>query len=244
MPLRSCSTAPGTNSVNTPVDSCNISPSESRRVSCELNPDDYFFEWSSEMSSFIRDDQHPILKKPWSKKLKLMKHSIFVQKLKASRAYLRSLFTKSGGGCSDEIIASGNNPKEAQNSQKEEDESYPKTSKKKPSYPTATISSILKNMDRNGGTVEDITHRRSFSGAIKRRPPAALCLSTSSSSSSSSSCSSSANASVGFQDAKQFFLRRSSSATEIENSIQAAIAHCKRSQQVLDSINKSEIITS
>ncbi|PIN00704.1 hypothetical protein CDL12_26792 [Handroanthus impetiginosus] len=58
-------------------------------LSCELTPDDFFFEWSTEISSYIKN--HPT-KKPWSYKLKLIKHS--VQKLKASRGYLKSLFSK------------------------------------------------------------------------------------------------------------------------------------------------------
>ncbi|MFS7966721.1 putative BKI1/putative membrane-associated kinase regulator/4 [Helianthus anomalus] len=51
------------------VQSCNISLTESCRVSTELTPDEYFFEWSTELPGFIGDH----LKKyygPWSKKLK------------------------------------------------------------------------------------------------------------------------------------------------------------------------------
>ncbi|KAL0344583.1 UNVERIFIED_CONTAM: putative membrane-associated kinase regulator 4 [Sesamum radiatum] len=77
---------------------CDVSPSESCRVSSELNPDDNFFEWSSELSSFIKS--YPT-NKSWSKKLKLIKHTILAQKLKASRAYLKSLFSKSV--CSNEL---------------------------------------------------------------------------------------------------------------------------------------------
>lgn len=63
--------------------------------------------------------------------------------------------------------------------------------------------------------------RRSFSGAMKRHYYP--------SSSSSSSASSSFNSS-GLNESE--FLRRSSSATEIEVSVDAAIAHCKNSQQI------------
>lgn len=93
---------PCTANNSTPLDqSCNISPSESCRISSELSPDEYFFEWSNELSGFINGD-HP--KKSWSKKkLKLIKKSSLGQKLKASRAYLKSLFSKSG--CSDESCA-------------------------------------------------------------------------------------------------------------------------------------------
>lgn len=88
------STTPSTNT-STPLDSCNISPSESCRVSCELNPDEYFFEWSTEISGFVYN--HP--KKSWSRRLMKIKQSLLGQKLKASRAYIKALFGKSN--CSD-----------------------------------------------------------------------------------------------------------------------------------------------
>ncbi|KAK4392206.1 putative membrane-associated kinase regulator 4 [Sesamum angolense] len=97
MPFVTFSTSPCTNSTNTLLDSCDVSPSESCRVSSERNPDD-LFEWSSELCSFIKS--HPT-NPSWSKKLKLIKHTILAQKLKASRAYLKSLFTKSV--CSNEL---------------------------------------------------------------------------------------------------------------------------------------------
>ncbi|KAI3474476.1 hypothetical protein Pfo_029337 [Paulownia fortunei] len=239
MPFTTCSTAPCTNTMNTPLDSCNISPSESCRVSCELNPDEYFFEWSTELSSFVNN--HPT-KKTWSNKLKLIKHSILGQKLKASRAYLKSLFSKSA--CSDESCAKANCNAGAENLPKAEESSnkYLKIAKKKPlehigraSYPT--IATIMKNIDREG--IEDNVHRRSFSSAIKRHSPT-KCLSSSSSNSSSAASSSSSSFSLnsnGFHELH--FLRRSSSATEIEGSIEAAIAHCKKSQQIFDSRNSS-----
>ncbi|KAM0953623.1 putative BKI1/putative membrane-associated kinase regulator/4 [Dioscorea sansibarensis] len=66
---------------STPFESCNISPATSCYVSGELNPDDYFFECSN---GFVQPHQ----KKSWARKLKL------TSKLKASRAYIKSLFTK------------------------------------------------------------------------------------------------------------------------------------------------------
>lgn len=236
-----CSTAPCTNTVNTPLDSCNISPSESCRVSCELNPDDYFFEWSTELSSFINNHNHihnhfPT-KKPWSKKLKLIKQSILAQKLKASRAYLKSLFTKSA--CSDESCAKAN----CNNG--ESSSNYLKIGKEKKLligralYPT--IATIINNIDKgtdDNSNNNNNVQRRSFSGAIKRHSPA-KCMSSSSSNSSSAASSSSSSFSLnsnGFHELH--FLRRSSSATEIEGSIEAAIAHCKKSQQILDSRNQ------
>ncbi|KAL3642524.1 hypothetical protein CASFOL_013339 [Castilleja foliolosa] len=191
---------PSTHTLNTPSDSCNISPSESCRVSCELNPDDYFFEWSTELSGFVttnnnnnknNNNNHLIRKKvlSWPKKLKLG------NKLKSSRAYLKSLFTSAKGNCS-----SGPNYEEIANGYKKN--------------PT-TIASIMKSVDYTDG-IDYNAQRRSFSSAIKRRYPVKCLLSSSSSSSS--------NSSNGFHEP-----RRSISATENEGSIEAAIAHCKKS---------------
>ncbi|VFQ61376.1 unnamed protein product [Cuscuta campestris] len=84
------STAPPTKTPTTPLDSCNISPSESCRVSCELSPQDFNFAWSTDLSTLI--NAHP--KKSWSKKLKLVKKSLTSShKIKA---YLKGLFIKSG----------------------------------------------------------------------------------------------------------------------------------------------------
>ncbi|KAK9283512.1 hypothetical protein L1049_011758 [Liquidambar formosana] len=73
--------------------------------------------------------------------------------------------------------------------------------------------------------------RRSFSMSIKRNSTTKSSSSSSSSGSSSSSCSSNSN---GFQEL-QFLKRSSSSTSEIESSIQGAIAHCKQSQQLFRS---------
>ncbi|CAA2967545.1 probable membrane-associated kinase regulator 4 [Olea europaea var. sylvestris] len=215
--VSSCSTAPCTNT-NTPLDSCNISPSESCRVSCELNPDEYFFEWSTELSSFIKNNHNRHPKKSWtSKRLKFFKHSILGTKLKASRAYLKSLFSKSA--CSEAETL----PKTENFSNK-----YFKVAQKNP-----TIGSIIENIEKE--RIEDNVHRRSFSSAIKRHSPT-KCLSSSSSNSSSASSSFSYNLNNVHE---LHLLKRSSSAPENEGSIEAAIAHCKKSRQLPDSINAS-----
>ncbi|KAJ0979414.1 hypothetical protein J5N97_014888 [Dioscorea zingiberensis] len=72
---------------STPFESCNISPATSCYVSGELNPEDYFFECSN---GFVQPHQ----KKTWAKKLKLIRQASISSKLKASRAYIKSLFTK------------------------------------------------------------------------------------------------------------------------------------------------------
>ncbi|KAL2485313.1 putative membrane-associated kinase regulator 3 [Abeliophyllum distichum] len=193
----------------TPVDeSCNISPSESCRDSCELNlDDDYFFEWSTELSSFIHSNRS---KKSWSKKLKFVKNSIPIgHKLKA---YLKSLFSKSDESSCAKAAACNVEPENLSKNQK------------------PFTDTIMKSIEKEGIHV----HRRSsFSGAIKNK-----CLSSSSSSSCasslSSSCSFNSNAFNGFH-----FLKRSSSATEIDVSIDAAIAHCKKSQLLFDSRSTS-----
>lgn len=76
-----------------------ISPSESCRVSCELNPDEYFFDWNiMEMSGVNLIGENS--KKSWGRRLKQLKQSSLGQKLKASRSFIRYLFSKSA--CSNE----------------------------------------------------------------------------------------------------------------------------------------------
>lgn len=223
------------------VQSCNISPSESCRVSTELTPDEYFFEWSTELTGFIGD--HP--KKyygPWSKKLRLIKHSSITQKLKASRTYLKSLFNKSGCG-------SDGNPCAKQEVEQDCDNNflkkYLKVTKKNgfgqiqtAKYPT--LANVLKGIEEQGN--EDVfdsncSHRKSFSGAIKRKCSGSLTSSSSSSTCSSTSASGSSSSSSSFNYSNGMYeLKRNSSAdSELEGSIEAAIDHCKKSQQAFNS---------
>lgn len=181
----------------TPSDSCNISPPESCRVSCDLSPDDYFFEWSNELNTFI-NHHHPT-KTSWPRKLKLINHSILRHKLKASKAYLKSLFVKS------HVSSAKPNPNPLQTSS---EHTHP------------TIASIMNSINEENG------QRRSFSRAIKRQ----YSPTSTSSNSSSGSSSFSLNSNGNLQEQLQC-LRRSSSATEIECSIEGAIAHCKKSHQ-------------
>ncbi|XVE96800.1 hypothetical protein REPUB_Repub02eG0254400 [Reevesia pubescens] len=232
---------PAIPSANTsiPLESCSISPSESCRLSSELNPDDYFFEWSNELNSFIGNNS----KKSWSRKLKQIKQSSISLKLKASRAYLKSLFSKSA--CSDEFCAKAACNAEAENVSKSKDcvNKCMKMAKKNPfgkiDNDRYKISSIrMKSIHKE--LVEDAEnmHRRSFSGVIQRHSttkssssstPTSTSTSASSSGSSSSSSSFSFSSS-GFCDLQ--LLKRSNSAnSEIENSVEGAIAHCKQSQQ-------------
>ncbi|XVE69035.1 hypothetical protein DITRI_Ditri09bG0117300 [Diplodiscus trichospermus] len=218
-PLTTTVTTP--TATGTPFESCNISPSESCQVSRELNPEEYFFEYSTEVSGCIGENP----KKSWTKKLKIG------SKLKASRAYLKSLFGISG--CSDESCAAAKVADElaSVSRAKQRLDRYMKSTRKNPfgqihqgkyQIPNASMRSE-DNANR---------HRRSFSLAIKRHSTNKY--SSSSSSSSGSSSSSSSNASNGSQYL-QFLKRSSSVSADIESPIQGAIAHCKQSQQLMRS---------
>ncbi|CAI9762052.1 unnamed protein product [Fraxinus pennsylvanica] len=199
------------------------SPSESCRVSCELNTDEHFFEWSNELNSFIHSN-HP--KKSWSKKLMLVKNSIVGPKLKA---YLKSLFSKSDESSCAKAAACNVEPENL-------------FKNKKPfghiegaaAYPSLATTTKMKSMEKEGIHEDNNVHRRSsFSGAINNK---GSNLSSSNSSSVASSLSSSCLFnSTAFHEFH--FLKRSSSATEIEGSIEAAIAHCKKSQLLFGSRN-------
>ncbi|XP_058746768.1 probable membrane-associated kinase regulator 4 [Vicia villosa] len=214
---------PPTFSTYTPLDSCNISSSESCRVSSEVNPDEYSFE----MNPLVVTHSPKI--KSWPKKLKLMNQLLFGQKLKASKAYLKSLFNKSG--CSDKPSCA-NDPN--------------KVNKRKNKNPFEVFyEDDKKQMKRE--IVEDdfISHRKSFSGVVQRQycGNKSSSLSTSSSSSGSSSNSSSFSfSSAGYYDL-QLFKRSISANYEVEGSIEGAIAHCKQSQQQCCSKNGSDDAT-
>ncbi|OVA03562.1 hypothetical protein BVC80_1651g67 [Macleaya cordata] len=222
---------PLTTTNTTPFASCNISPAESCQVSRELNPDEYFFECSTDVSSFI--DEHK--KKSWSKKLKLIKQISLGLKLKASRAYLKSLFTKSG--CSDESCteAAKNVNERTISKAKECLSKYVKVGKKNPFGQIQRQSDDqIRGTEKEKMIEDNGSHRRSFSGAIKRHSATKSSSSSSSSGSSSSSSLLSSFNSNGFYEVH--LLKRSNSAnSEFESSIQGAIAHCKQSQQMFRS---------
>ncbi|KDP35565.1 hypothetical protein JCGZ_09003 [Jatropha curcas] len=213
-----------TNTTATPLESFNISPSESSRFSGELNPDEYFFELSTERNSF---NKSPI-KKSWSRKLK---KSLLGQKLKASSAYLKSLlFTRSG--CADESSCI----KASRNSDIFETtdclSKHIKVAKKNYSFGETLMKRIEKEMSA------DIFHsqRRSFSGVIQRHSTN-KSLSSNSSVSSSSSSSFSFSSSSGFCDLQ--LLKRTGSVNSVtESSIEGAIAYCKKSQEAVVLLKK------
>ncbi|POO02445.1 putative membrane-associated kinase regulator [Trema orientale] len=235
--IATSSTAPCTNT-NTPLESCNISPSESCRVSCELNPDEYLSEWATEVSVFIGGGRPKI--KSWSWKLK---QSSLGRKLKASRAYLKSLFNKpanSEGSCAK---ATCNIKAELMNASGSKDKDYLdksiKNAAKNGRY--QQISSLMKSIENEIMAEAGVSnsHRKSFSGVIQRHSGTKSLSTSTSSSGSSSSSSSFSLSSNGCYDLQS--LKRSSSAnSELESSIEGAIAHCKQSSQQLFGTSRSK----
>ncbi|XP_047333437.1 probable membrane-associated kinase regulator 4 [Impatiens glandulifera] len=209
-PSTTTNTTPVAN--NTPFHSCNISPAESCQISRELNPEEYSLDYyySNEKNcSNGGDDDNP--KKSWTKKLKSIKQSSLGSKLKASGAYIKSLFSKSG--CSDESCTSA--PRITGERSMSMNKSYLKNPFAHGQHHRSKTST--KKESREG------YHRRSFSVAFKQ-------LSTTKSFSSTTSSSSSSSNSNEFQELS--YLRKSRSGrSDIENSIQGAIAYCKTSQQ-------------
>ncbi|KAL2323323.1 hypothetical protein Fmac_027702 [Flemingia macrophylla] len=224
---------PSTHATN-PLESI-ISPSESRRVSSDVSPSEYQVGWFSDMNTLIGDN---LPKKSWPRKLKQMKQFWLGQRLKASRAYLKTLFNKSG--CSDNFCASAASQMgvEKKPKCKECQNKYMKVATKNPfegfndNKHQVMTCALMKTIKRDMLEVEDdfCDHRRSFSGVGQRHcATKASSLSTSSSGSSSSSSSFSFS-SAGYYDL-QIFKRSISANYELESSIEGAIAHCKQSQQ-------------
>ncbi|KAH7854643.1 hypothetical protein Vadar_016282 [Vaccinium darrowii] len=206
-----------TPTANTPFESCNISPSESFHMSQELNPKGYFSEFSTQgISSFTNE----IPKKSWTKRLKLIKHS------------LKSFFNKSG--CSEEgTVPRAKEYQKIQSKNMKAEKKTPFGQIQRDKYQSSN-STVARSFNK-GKVAPDgagARHRRSFSGAIKRLSTT-KCYSSSSSSSTSSSSSSLGN-SNGSHESR--FLKRSSSvSSDMEHSIQGAIAHCKRSHEEVHS---------
>ncbi|KAL6616338.1 hypothetical protein ACP70R_038608 [Stipagrostis hirtigluma subsp. patula] len=224
--LLSASTAPAT-----PYMSCNVSPANSCYVSGELNAEHYF----QECVSAGLDAAEAVAscdKKPWSKKLKFIRHLNLGLKLKASKAYLKTIFATKGGNPDDKNGA----PRAYEHSNAQF-----KTWRKNPFGNVRSnryIASPVSNSSTLGSKIkeDECGHRRSFSSVIIRNSS-----SNKTSSVSSSSCSSSNSSSFSIPSSNDSgpVLRRSSSASsEMDNPIQGAIAYCKKSQQ-LASVRKS-----
>lgn len=225
--LLSASTAP-----TTPYQSCHVSPANSCYASGELNAEQYFSECTSD-SIASAELEAACEKKPWSKKLKFIRNLNLGLKLKASKAYLKTIFAAKSGDQDDK----GGAPRANEFST-----AHVKSWRKNPfgqirsnRYTTSPISS---STTLGGKLKEDeCGHRRSFSSVIIRYS------SSNKTSSASSSSSSSSNSSSYIPSSNESglgpVLRRSSSASsEMDNPIQGAIAYCKKSQQ-LASVRKS-----
>jgi len=203
----------------TPLETCNISGSESCRVSSDVSPDEYSFE----MNGFVVGDLPK--NKSWPKKLKMMNQLLFGQKLKASKAYLKSLFNKTS--CSEKACASDPNNKVG----------IGMKSKNKNSF-EVFCEENKKQVKRDMVEDDFVNHRKSFSGVVQRQycpNNKASSLSTSSSGSSSNSSSFSFSSSGNYD--LQLFKRSISANYEVEASVEGAIAHCKQSQQHCNSKN-------
>ncbi|KAI4385703.1 hypothetical protein MLD38_003697 [Melastoma candidum] len=165
-------------------------------------------------------------KKSWTKKIKLIKQSSLGSKLKASRAYLKSLFSKSG--CSDDSCL--HDSKNKQNSDSCEKK---KKKKKTPFGQIQTYrnrSAISGERVRENEKTTDVgtnSHRRSFSLSVKWH----LSNKVSSSSTSLKPPSSPLVKRPSEFNGIRFLKRSSNVKSEMESPIPGAIAHCKRSQQ-------------
>ncbi|KAL6853625.1 hypothetical protein ACP4OV_019654 [Aristida adscensionis] len=226
--LLSASTAPAT-----PYVSCNVSPANSCYVSGELNAEHYFQEC---ISAGLGAAEVAVScdKKPWSKKLKFIRYLNLGLKLKASKAYLKTIFTTKGGNPDDKNGAPTAN--EHCSGQFKPRSKNPFGHVRSNRY----IASPVSNSSTLGSKLkeDECGHRRSFSSVIIR-----YSASNKTSSVSSSSCSSSNSSSFSIPSSNDSgvapVLRRSSSASsDIDNPIQGAIAYCKKSQQ-LASVRKS-----
>ncbi|CAA6654861.1 unnamed protein product [Spirodela intermedia] len=193
--------------VATPFESCTVSPVSSCYVSGELNPEEC---------------SQPLPKKSWSKKLKLIRQSSLGLKLKASRDYLKCLFTRPARSAAMRAPRNGDPPFGL--------------------IQWETTMAHRRMNEEKTATAEECSHRRSFTGVLNHHPATVNSSSSpsSSTSSSSSSSSSSSTAAGGGELQGPAALKRSSSVnSEVECSIQGAIAYCKKSSQQVAGGRKS-----
>ncbi|KAK3138553.1 hypothetical protein QOZ80_5AG0370400 [Eleusine coracana subsp. coracana] len=251
------STAPAT-----PYESCHASPANSCYVSGELNVEEYFQEYAAGLAMADAADAAAGERKSWARKLKFMRQLNLGLKLKASKAYLKTIFAAKPGNHADD---KNNNVHGATSREISRGHSHGhlRAWRKNPFGQVRSnryIASHTGAASSEGGggrhnkEREHHGHRRSFSSVMVRYTssssssktspaptlPAPSCTSSSRSTSTSSSASSSVRTSSDSADPPPPALRRSSSASgsEPENPIQGLIAYCKKSQQ-LASVRKS-----
>ncbi|XP_006655382.1 probable membrane-associated kinase regulator 4 [Oryza brachyantha] len=246
------STAPAT-----PYDSCTASPANSCYASGELNVEEYFQEYAARLADAAAAACE---KKPWSRKLRFMRQLNLGHKLKASKAYIKTIFAaKPGSSGDDKGAVLGGATREAKELSHVNGHGHHhhRAWRRNPFGQTRSNRCIASQSAAaaaaGGGGVgkpreREHGHRRSFSSVIVRysasnktspSPPPSCSSSSSSSSSKSFTSSSSVRSSSDSDGGAAPALRRSSSASsEVENPIQGLIAYCKKSQQ-LASVRKS-----
>ncbi|CAL4908587.1 unnamed protein product [Urochloa decumbens] len=251
----------------TPYESCTASPANNScyAASGELNVEEYFQEYAAGLATAAAAAGER--KTAWSRKLRFVRQINLGLKLKASKAYLKTIFAAKQGSPDDKGVL-GTAARGAQEQLGHGGHGHGNLSKAWRRNPfggqVRSSRSIASSAHGGGGSgrATPITaerepgHRRSFSSVIIRYsaaasnkasspaaapPPPSMssCSSSSSSSSSSASGTSSVRTSSESDEGAGPALRRSSSASsEVENPIQGLIAYCKRSQQ-LASVRKS-----
>ncbi|XP_062232573.1 probable membrane-associated kinase regulator 4 [Phragmites australis] len=234
----------------TPYESCKASPANSCYVSGELNVEEYFQEYAAGLADAAAAVAGE--RKPWSRKLRFMRQLNLGLKLKASKAYLKTIFAAKPGNPDDKnVLGSTRGAQELAHGH-----GHLRAWRKNPFGQIRSNRCIVSHSgsgDGGSGSAaggrhkeREHGHRRSFSSVIvrysssnKTSPAPAMPSSASSSLSSSSSSASSSVRTSSESDGSVPALRRSSSASsEVENPVQGLIAYCKKSQQ-LASVRKS-----
>jgi hypothetical protein len=234
------STAPAT-----PYESCHASPANSCFVSGELNVEEYFQEYhAAGLLAAPGGDR-----KTLSRKLRFMRQLNLGVKLKASKAYLKTMFAGNKPGNADDGKNDAHGSTTGELSCGHNHVGHLTRAWRKSPFGQIRSNRYIATHSHGGRAPPDEGgrhkerehgHRRSFSSVMvwysssssnKTSPaPTPSC--------ASSSCSTSVRTSSD-SDAGAPVLRRSSSASsEAENPIQGLIAYCKKSQQ-LASVRKS-----
>lgn len=223
----------------TPYQSCTVSPSESRRVSTDqLNPQNYDHHFKKQLDHLQCNlkglsNNHKSFSKKSSWISKIKQSSIIGSKIKASTAYLKSLFAKS----------QQHNINVIQQQKQQETKldkhqpppvlvaNYSKPKIKQFQKRELSSSSSCNNFLRPSASEDNENrgqHRRSFSVVSIKKPVSSSNIKIPWTSDSSVSTYSSTK-----NNGNGELLKRSSSVSlsGIESPIQAAIAHCKKSSQ-------------
>jgi hypothetical protein len=235
------STAPAT-----PYESCHASPAQSCFVSGELNVEEY--------KAGLVDAAATGERKSWARKLNFVRQLNLGLKLKASKAYLKTIFAaKSGNADDDKSNVHGVTTRELSRGHHGHSQGHLRAWRKNPFGQIRSNRYIASHSHGSSGVhaspegerhkEREHEHRRSFSSVMVRcsssnkTSPAPTLPSSSCTTSTSSSASSSVRNSSD-SDGGAPALRSTSASSEVENPIQGLIAYCKKSQQ-LASVRKS-----